>query len=374
MQIIGIDARPLIKKKVGFGYYVENLLIEILKKDKINQYILLSDREIYFDDSKYNNIRKVIYPNGLVFKKSFYYYYKLNHFLSNNDIHLDLFWGTEHILPRSLPKDTKKILTVADFTHLKYPKSTTSFNRFVMGIMFKPSIQNADQIVCISHSTERELKQYFSSDLKGQKISTIYLSGNEKNNPNLNYDDEISEKVKTIANDKFILFIGTIEPRKSIITLIEAAPKLKGILHVVICGKIGWENKSVVDQLSTTANLTYLSYVSQKEKVLLMNKCFCQVQPSIYEGFGLPVVECMQEGGISVVANNSSLQEIVEMDALKFQTSSSEDLVLKLKKLNDDKSLYKEAKKYCKIRGKEFSWEKAAEQYLKVFSELNSND
>ena len=137
---IGIDARALIAKKVGFGYFLNNMLESMLEEDKENVYFLFSDREVVFEEKKFSNVRIVRYRDSLFFPKSFYFYYKLHQFIEQNNIQLDVFWGSMHIMPKYLSGNVLRILTIHDFTHIKYPNSTTIFNLIITKLFFKNSI------------------------------------------------------------------------------------------------------------------------------------------------------------------------------------------------------------------------------------------
>lgn len=370
---IGIDARALVEKKVGFGFFLMNILEEILQIDTDNNYYFFSDREIVFDFQKYKNVKAVQYKDNFLFPKSFYYYYKLPKYIEKCGIVLDVFWGTMHIMPRGFNSRVKRILTIHDFTHLKFPKSTTKFNLLITKLFFGPSIKHSNKIVCISKNTEKELKEYYPNECKDKDIFVIYEGGySTAELKNLSYDEsEVRPEILECLKDKYMLFVGTIEPRKNIKLLIEAAPRLKDVIKVVVCGKIGWESKKVVSKLNNTDNLIYFNYITQDEKILLMKNAFCQVQPSLYEGFGLPVVESMQSETVVVVADNSSLSEIVELEALKFQTNDVEDFCRKINILNRNEEKYRICKEYCMLRGKSFSWSKAAHRYLELFSKFS---
>lgn len=364
---ICIDARSLVEKKVGFGHFLENMLKSILEYDKQNTYYLISDAKIYFDISKYENVKFITYKSGPILKKTFKFYFSISDILKREGIYPNVFWGTMHIMPQKLPKDTVKILTIHDFTHLRFKKSTTIKNRLILKLFFTQSIKNSDEIICISENTNFELKKFYGQYLYGKIIKTIYEGGIFKQGGDSNSVEPIRDKIKKLALFPYILFVGTIEPRKDISTLIDVAEKLEGKLKVIICGKIGWEKKEIIEKLNSTENLIYLNYISENEKDYLMRNCFCQVQPSLYEGFGLPVVESIQNGTIVIVANNSSLKELIKNSYLKFETSNVQDLYDKIIALYNNKMLYNECKRYCAMRGKFFSWEKAAKSYLKEF-------
>lgn len=368
---IGIDARSLVEKKVGFGYFLMNMLEEILQIDTENNYYFFSDREIVFDFQKYKNVKVVQYKDTLLFPKSFYYYYQLPRFIKKSGINLDVFWGTMHLMPRGFDNTVKRLLTIHDFTHLKYPKSTTKFNLLISRLFFGPSILNSDEIICISNNTKKELYEYYSKECKNKHVRIIYEGGySRKELEKLSFDrKKIRKEILEVEKDKYLLFVGTIEPRKNIQLLINAAPKLKDIAKVIVCGKIGWEKNEIVSMLKSTDNLVYFDYISQDEKLFLMNNSFCQVQPSLYEGFGLPVVESMQAGSVVLVADNSSLSELIENDKLKFETLCVDEFCEKVKKLSSDAELYGRMKDYCKKRGNFFSWRKAATEYMQLLGD-----
>ncbi len=369
-MIIGIDARPLVEKKTGFGYFLSNMLKELLKIDSINTYYLFSDRAIHFNENNYTNVHKILYQDSFYCPKTFYFYYKLARTIKEIGIQLDVFWGTEHIMPRGFSKNVKCILTIHDFTHILFPKSTTKYNLLITKLLYKKSIRNADTIICISNNTKAQLKQFYAKEIKDKDVLMIYEGGFPSDQKKTKNDySNLRREVEELSNDCFLLFIGTIEPRKNISLLIEAATKLKiHNIKIVICGKIGWEKKSIVEKLYSTENLIYLDYVSDSEKDFLMTNAFCQVQPSLYEGFGLPIIESMQRGTVVLVADNSSMKELVEVDYLKFETENSDDFCKKVLLLYNNKNLYSLAKKYCLNRAIQFNWEEAAKQYLDCFN------
>lgn len=363
-MIIGVDARPLVEKKTGFGYFLENTLLAMLAAENDNRYVLISDRDIVFK-SRTSRVSYYRYIDKFPFK-TFYYYSRLAGQLMRDGVQLDAYWGTEHFLINHLP--APQLLTVHDFTPRYFPKATTFFNRIVTSLLFKPSLRLANTIVCISNATRTDLLRLYGKEVSDKKVEVIYHGGNT-GNPVTEFPN-ISNSVKKLLNDRYILFVGTVEPRKNVELLVDAAPKLVGVAKIVVCGKFGWESKEFKEKLNNTENLVYLDYVSQSDKVALMNHCICFTLPSWYEGFGMPVVEAMQAGAVTLVANNSSLSELVTMEELLFITGDTEDFVEKAKQLVMDESLLARAHDYCRRRGKYFSWDTAAKEYLAAFDQM----
>ena len=364
-MIIGVDARTLIAQKTGFGYFLQNTMDAILRIDHENEYILFTDRDIVFNSDALN-VHVFRYQDGPLLRKTFFYRWGLAKQIRKAGIKLDVFWGTTHFMPHSLGTDVLKVLTIHDFTPYKFPAATTRFNRIVTRSLFPGSVKDSDVLVSISKSTEMDIDLFAAKEAFGKKKVVVYEGGTATCSDEAR-KSYATARIRDLDSRPFVLFTGTIEPRKSIRTLIEAAPLLKDTASIVLCGKFGWETDEVRELLKATDNLSYLGYVTQGERDWLMSHAVCQIQPSLYEGFGLPVVECLQNGGICVVADNSSLHEIVELDSLRFRTGDAADLAEKVRGLVNNIDIVEEAKAYCSNRALDFSWDKTAKEYLDLF-------
>lgn len=362
---IGIDARPLIEKKTGIGFYLYYLLINILENDKENEYILFSDRQIYFDVEKYSNLKAVVDSNSK-YKKTIWYMLRVNSLCKEYSI--DVFWGTQHVLPFGL-KNVTKVLTVHDLVAFDFKETMSTYNKIINKLLIPRSIKVADKIICVSKSTEERLLFHFKKYVNGKStviyedviVDTDYSDINEK------YLDKNNLKRK-----EYIMFLGTIEPRKNIITLVRALDKInkETNMKLLICGKYGWnceEEKNLIENNSD--KIVFLNYVTDKEKNYLMNNSFAFIFPSLYEGFGLPVLEAMRNQTLVLVANNTSLKEIVEEEKLRFSTFNYEELSDKVINIYKNNYLYKDLLNYCNKRKNYFSWSDISKEYIRIFIE-----
>lgn len=361
---IGIDARPLIEKKTGIGYYLDYLLTNILKNDSTNEYILFSDRRIYFNAESFKNVKFIVDDKSKM-KQSLWYMFKIDKLCKKENI--DLFWGTQHVLPLGL-KNITKVLTIHDLVAFDF-KETMSFYNKLINILFIPrSIKSADKIIAVSKSTEERLLHHFSNYCKG-KTTVIYedvIVNNDYSNINDSYLKDIG-----IEEKEFIMFLGTIEPRKNIGTLIKALDKInkETNMKLLICGKYGWNYESEKKLIESNKDkIVFLNYISDDEKNYLMNKSFAFIFPSLYEGFGLPILEAMRNNTITLVADNTSLKEIIEDNRLRFDTFNYEELANKVISIYKDKELYKEVYNYCMNRKNDFNWNKISQEYISLFN------
>lgn len=363
---IGIDARPLMKKKAGIGYYLYYLLENILKFDTKNEYILFSDRKIIFDIKNYRNV-KVIEDTESYLKKTFWYAFKLDSLCKKEKI--DVFWGTQHVLPFGL-KSVKKILTIHDCVAFDLPKTMNFINRIINKLLIPNSVKKSDKIIAVSNSTKERLIYNFAESISN-KIDVIY----EDVIICSNYSDIKEEYLASLGLEekKYVMFLGTIEPRKNLKTLLKAFEIIEKEINIklVLCGKYGWnfnDEKGIIE--SNKDKIVFLNYVEDYEKNYLMSKSFLFIFPSMYEGFGLPVLEAMKNNAVVMVAKNTSLKELIVNERLNFSTYDSEELAEKVIYLYKNKKIYHDAYEYCQKRKKDFNWNDIARQYINLFDNI----
>ena len=183
----------------------------------------------------------------------------------------------------------------------------------------------------------------------------------------------LKEKYK--INKKYILFVGTLQPRKNIVRLIEAFSKIhhQQQLNLVIVGKKGWMYEEILEapkQYGIENQIKFLEFVPDEDLSLLYKNALCFVLPSLYEGFGLPVLEAMTQGCPVITSNVSSLPEAGGDAALYVNPEDVDEIAAKMQSLVKDEELRKTLIEKGYKQVKKFSWEKAARETLKVLEEV----
>ena len=177
-----------------------------------------------------------------------------------------------------------------------------------------------------------------------------------------------------LENNKFILSVSTLEPRKNYLRLIKAfAQSKRQDEKLVIVGKKGWGYQEVfelVKKMNLKGAVIFLDYVKDKELLALYNTCKFFVMPSLYEGFGLPPLEAMACGAPVIVSNRSSLPEVVGEAALLVDPYSVEDLQEKINILLRRRDIRKELEKKSIVQAQRFSWEQTARKTYQVFKQV----
>jgi glycosyltransferase involved in cell wall biosynthesis len=186
-------------------------------------------------------------------------------------------------------------------------------------------------------------------------------------------------KKKFQISDQYILFVGTLQPRKNITRLIEAFSCLKPYalslrsLQLVIVGKKGWQYKEILkapNKFGVADRVKFLDFVSDEDLPSLYKNALCYVLPSLYEGFGLPVLEAMKYDCPVITSNVSSLPEAGGDAALYVDPMNVQDIAEKIELLIRDEKLRRELIGKGRKQIKKFSWEKAAKETLKVLGEI----
>ncbi|MFA6106482.1 MAG: glycosyltransferase family 1 protein [Patescibacteria group bacterium] len=381
---IGVDIRTLMDAKYsGVSLHNFNLITAMTKLDNDNHYRLyynsFKGRGLNLPDLRKNNIEIIRskYPNRLlnyvlfkIFKRPWI----------DETLKADIYL-MPHINFIALSGRAKSILIVHDLSFLRH-KDFFSFRKNIWHkfVNARKLVKNFDRIVAVSESTKNDIAELCG--IHETKIKVIYPGVGreyrplEKNHPRLK---RIREKYG--LPEKFILSLGTLEPRKNIPGLIRAFDLLKKIAsaagpatdcELVIAGGKGWKAGKILEEFSRAAHkrsIRFLGYVPENEKVYLYNLASVFAFPSFYEGFGFPPLEAMASGVPVVAGFSSSLPEITGGAALMVDPYDVNDIKNGLREALSNTGLREKLIVRGLIRAKFFSWEKCAREYLGLFED-----
>ena len=288
----------------------------------------------------------------------------------------DVFFTPGHYAPRFSPIPT--VISIMDLAFLRYPDQFKKRDLYQLINWTKYSVKNASHIFTISEFSKKEIIHFYN--YPKEKITVTY--------PGVSKPKPISHEPRAKYNNYF-LYIGTLQPRKNLIRLIEAFKKVASPpageagsqqpeasnLKLIIAGKKGWMYEDIfnkVKQLGLEDKVIFTGYVSEEEKQALLKNALALVLPSLYEGFGIPVIEAMQAGCPVIISRNSSLPE-VGTDAVIYiknpeKTDSIQKSMQKMVKLAPGEKNKLIEKGYKQTE--KFSWENCAEKTLEILENL----
>lgn len=286
--------------------------------------------------------------------------------------HVDLLHAMAFVSPLISPCPT--VVTVLDLGFLCYPEAFKRGRRAYLQLMTRLSVRRARRVIAISENTRRDIVARYG--VPAQRVETVYCGVDQRFRP-LPAEEVTAFRRKKGLPERLILFLGTIEPRKNVSTLIaayaqllERAPAETSDLELVIAGAEGWFCNDVlaqVEALSLAQRVHMTGYVPEAEKPMWYNAATCFCYPSLYEGFGLPPLEAMACGVPVVTSDASSLPEVVG-DAAKIVPPLDIDaLSAALHQLIVSPSLRAELAQRGRTQASRFSWEQAARQTVQIY-------
>ncbi len=351
---IGIDIRPTLKKTTGIGKYTFHLINALAEIDSENRYFLYSRKKIL--DFK----RRLPKLPGANFSHCVDYFKKGADAMLPD---IDVFHTSSYDLDK--PKKAKYVVTVHDVIIKAYPKGHSEKTIKEIDEKLKKVLSEADILVADSHNTKSDLIRFY--DVSEERIKVIY--------PGVHLKDIVRHSLSTI-HENYILFVGTLEPRKNIDGLIKAFNWLKkerGVDYkLYIAGMKGWMYEDIFKEYEKSEfkkDIIFKGYVSEGELKALYQNAALFVYPSFYEGFGLPIIEAFSYGVPVVTSRTSSCGEIAGDGALLIDPSSHGEIARALFKIINDNGLAKELSQKGINRARDFSWDRAAQEFVKLFTQ-----
>ena len=275
----------------------------------------------------------------------------------------DVFWGPAHRLAFKMPQSLPKVVTIHDLVWKVVPATMKLKTYLAERLLFKRSVSLADKIICVPSSTAHDLSQHFPHC--AEKISIIY--------PGVSSSNQLSTK----SSKPFMLFVGTLEPRKNLFRLMQAYKMLpiqiRNQYDLVIAGGNGWgrqDIKKFTINLNLKDNVRLVLSPNDNELHQLYSKCFCLIMPSIYEGFGLPIAEAMQYGKPCLTSNISSMPEVAGSSGLFFDPTDPKTIMSAMQTLITNKKIYNELSRNAFNESSRFKWDVTAAQTYQVFRNL----
>ncbi len=394
---IAIDINELtLKQNTGVKVYTREIVRALGQVDKENKYLLYCCGGTKFCVQKgikfyapTNNNFKLKTSKSLL---PFWTYLKFPREIKK-DKPDTLFMPIQATPFLKKPRDIKLVITVHDLAFLLFPKYFTFKDRFLLNFHTKRAVQMADRIIVPSEATKNDIIKFYG--VNEDKIKVIYhgvvschCEEERRSNPVTTCDScniesyEIDNGIVASLcgaprNDKkYILFVGSIQPRKNIVRLIEAFEILKSrrdeaLPRLYIAGAKGWMADEIYKKAKESKfsdDIIFKGSVSDDELADLYKNAAIFVLPSLYEGFGLPILEAMSYGIPCVISDNSSLSEIAGDSALLVDAYNPNDIAEKMNVLLNNEELRKELSEKGIENARRFSWIEAARKTLAVLS------
>lgn len=381
---IAFDGQPLLNaNKTGIAYYEDGLVKGMLKYYPENEYQL--DVFTFRHKDRIEQLQKE-YSHKLVLKKcvwlwdrifrvfTFLIYIPYACFFSGER---EITHFCNYVIPFGVRG--KKVVTIHDLAFREYPQTIRTRTMMMLKMNLRKTLKRADAIAVDSAFTKSELVKYYNVQ-KG-KIYVVPCGIDKEKYEKKRSVKPVKEKFG--IDGEYFLYLGTLEPRKNIVRLIKAYDEFrkeneKDILpDLVIAGGKGWmyeEIYEMVNKKHLEKWIIFTDYVSEEEKIALMQGALAFCFPSLYEGFGLPPMEAMACGTPVITSCTSSLDEVAGEAALKVNPESVQQIASALTKMHREEDVRQKLIEKGRKQAAKYTWENASDALYKVFENVLGNE
>ncbi len=374
MASIGIDYTAAIQQAAGIGRYVRELINALLLLDKTNQYHLFAASQSPLPDLSHLPHRVKRLPLHDKWLMRVWHRARLPVPVEILLGRLDLFHSPDFTLPPTLP-GVKTLLTVHDLSFVRDPDSADNRLRAYLEKVVPRSVHRADHVLADSKATRQDLIDIW--DTPPTKITVIYC-GVE---PHFRPVTDSAELQRVRARDylgegPYLLSVGTLHPRKNYRRLIQAFEPLARQhpdLSLVIAGGRGWGYEPVLlepARLGIEKQVHFPGFVADEDLPTLYSAAEIFVYPSLYEGFGIPILEAMACGLPVIASNRSSLPEVTGTAGLQMDPLDVAGWTTSMFRLRADSRLRSALSERGRSQASRFSWSQSAVQLLAVYQRL----
>jgi glycosyltransferase involved in cell wall biosynthesis len=362
---IGLDARKI--QDFGIGTYVRNLVRALARVDAENRYVLLvrpADKEAL--PPLPENFRTVIESSPVYSPRELV---ALSWRLFR--LRLDLYHATHYVLPAVVP--SRVVVTIHDIIHLLYPEFLPSGLAFLYAQrMIHRSLTRGDRIIAVSQNTKNDLMEYF--DVDGKKIQVVYNGVEERFRARLP-EEEIDRQLAAAGISRpYLLFVGNPKPHKNLDNVVQAYARARRMAQfdvplVCVGAKSGADSKirQRAQYLGLADRVHLLGHVADELLPAIYQGATLFLYPTLYEGFGLPVVEAMASGVAVITSNTSALKEIAEGYAHLVDPLDVDGMAKAIANAMSDGDRRAALAKLGQRRAEDFRWEETAKKTLEIY-------
>lgn len=366
-MIIGLDGYFLYEQKnTGMGTLAKNVFREIARLDNKNTYILFTPKVFHNDYAKeitQNKNIKIVEVDSIL--KRWRRLWLQSLFLRKKILKekINIFFGPSEYIPVFLPKKIKTIVTIHDVVFKVFPDTISFFDKMIYNCLLPLCVRKAATIITISQNSKVEIKKYLHVD--ESKITIIHNG----------IPIDKYKPTKKLKKENYILFVGTLQPRKNLVNLLKAftiiAKKADCSLHVV--GAMGWKTTAIKDTVEDIdpmirERIHFLGYINNDQLVDLYQKALVFAAPSLHEGFGLIILEALASGTPVVTSPCGSIPEIFKDSVVYADPLRPDDIAQKILDLLQNKQKQEKMIARGIKYAKNYDVSIAAKKYIDVFN------
>ncbi len=370
---IGFDAKRAFLNRSGLGNYSRFIIESLSKYHPANTYFLFtpSIKGSLFSTKNFNNTHTVL-PQKL-FNKFFPSYWRVKSSVKDiSGLDINLYHGLSGEIPLGLEKtNTKSIVTIHDLIFLRYPELYKPLDRKIYKVKFKNACKNADKIIAVSKQTKNDIIEFLL--IPEDKIEVVYQSCHK------NFLNEFTEGDFKEVRKKFnlpleyILYVGTIEERKNLLTIVKAIHQGRINIPLVVVGRQTNYAKKVIDyiQKNKLSDIYFLKNVQDNDLPILFQMAKVFVYPSVFEGFGIPILEALYSKTPVITSSGGCFSEAGGPESIYIDPFNFEEMAFHIVKLLEDGAYSKKIAESGFQYAKRFSHEHLSNKLINIYNSIS---
>ena len=368
---IGIDYTAAARQHAGIGRYTRELVGALLASPNPHQYTLFAatggiERRTSNVKRQVSGVKFCTLPLSDEWLARLWHRLRLPIPVETITGPLDLFYSPDFVLPPTR-RTTRTLLTVHDLSFLRYPDHFVPKLVRYLNAVVPRSVARADRVLADSEATRADLVTYLGTP--PEKVEVLYSGVDQRFCPQPEQGEVERIRARYGLDERpYVLSVGTVQPRKNYVRLIRAFVSLKVEAQLIIAGGRGWLYQDILAEAEKhPERVRMLGFVDDADLPALYHGASLFVFPSLYEGFGLPVLEAMACGVPVVCSDASSLPEVAGDAALPVDPLDTGGLAEAMARALEDAELRREMTAKGIARAARFTWEQAARQLLAAF-------
>jgi len=380
---IGYDGKRAFQNKTGLGNYIRSLVATLTNYFPGNRYTLFAPKKTtLFDPGSFLQV-DAVFPQSNFYNIFPSLWRRWGMIKAIKESGIDVYHGVSNELPHGIGNTKiKTVVTVHDIIFERFPQTYHFDERYVHRWKIKYACRVADAVIAISEQTKKDLVEFYK--VPAEKIFICYQNCNPIFERSIQDEEKLMIKKRYNLPDKYFLFVSSIAPRKNLITICKAFASLKGKLNIPLVvignGKKEKEEAKSFMQENGIADLLILlnelpqakesSYTTAADFPAIYQQALALIYPSIFEGFGAPLLEALWSGLPVISSNTSSLPEVAGDAALYFAPYDIETLAQHMQQVATNKVLVIDLKERGLKRAQLFTGEKHSQSIMEVYKHL----
>lgn len=361
---IAVNTRLFLKGKLeGIGWFAHETLSRLVAQHPEHEFIFLFDRPYHKDFIFGPNVTPVVLKPQARHPALYYLWTEWAIPMALRKYKADIFFSPDGF--GTLRSKVPTCLTLHDLAYLHYPQFMDKLHKWHYAHYLPRFANKAKRIIAVSEYTKQDVVQHYGID--PDKIDVVYNGAHKEYKP-LSYDEKEAVKEQYTNGEEFFLFTGALHPRKNIINLLKAFVKFKrrqrSKLKLVIVGRLAWQYDEIAkakELMPFKEDVIWTGYMEVNELARITASAYALVYPSLFEGFGIPIVEAMTCDVPVIVSNTSSMPEVGGDAALLVDPTNVDDIAEKMMLIYKDENLRDRMIAAAKIQKLQFDWAKSAE-------------